>query len=240
MSASVFSADPTRLASDGSRIGEIKDAPSATTLALEARAKIERDADADMLLDCGLVMDPKDLDRGLVEAMFPCYNDRVRRRRALAMYAEGRKTVDAIALDLGVPLRTVAKWAESGNWGRLQESTAKTLRALERARLSINRSLRREAILNEQLDLAASIRKKAANAVEESETSSQLKLASEAAKLAADLEVRALGIGESGSVSDDADERTKAEAAGRAPLIINFQGGLPPVKVSTGEAIDVS
>lgn len=239
VSNSVFAVDPAHFASDGSPIGEVKDASPVDVLAEEARHRHEVEAAYDVAVDSGLFADPKDVDLALVDAIYPKYNDRVARRKALELYAKGEAKFDEIAEKLGIPLRTLAQWAKVGNWSRLQESTAATLGNVESARLRINRSLRRESILNEQLDLAKKVRDKAKAAIDRAESSGQLKLAAEAAKLAADLEVRALGIGDSGAVSDGR-AAAPGQADARTPLVINFQGGLPPVRVSgPGEAIDV-
>ena len=240
VSNSVFTADPEHFASDGTPIGEVKDASPVAVLAEEARHKREMEAAYDVAVDSGLFAEPKDVDMSLVDAIYPKYNDRLSRRKALELYARGEMQFADIAEKLDIPLRTLAQWAKVGNWSRLQESMAETLGNVERARLRINRSLRRESILNEQLDLAKKVRGKAASALDGAETSGQIKLAAEAAKLAADLEVRALGIGDSGDLSD-AKAPDGRQADGRSPLVINFHGGLPPVRVSgTGEVIDVS
>lgn len=241
VSNSVFAADPKHFASDGTPIGEVKDASPVAVLSEEARYRHEREAAYDIAVDSGLFADPKDVDMHLVDAIYPQYTDRDARRRALELYAAGDTPFGEIANKIGVPLRTVTQWAKVGNWGRLQESMATTLCDLESSRLSINRSLRREKILNEQLDLAQKVRDKAKAALDNAESSGQLKLAAEAAKLAADLEVRALGIGESGTVSDSRAKADAAKSDGRTPLVINFQGGLPPVKISSKEGVvDVS
>lgn len=237
--SSVFDADSGHYASDGSRIGTVKDRPGVDLDANRRKnlAEFQKSAAYDVMIDAGLFMDPAEFDASVADALYPQFQDMAKRKKALCLYVDGDMDLAAVAEKLDVPLRTAAKWAEVGRWDRIFESMAKTLRELERSRLSINRVKRREEILNEQLDLARKIRREASSRLDSADTAGQLKCAAESAKLAADMEVRALGVGESGGVSEDAPEAKKAD--GKVPLVINFNG-LPPVTRSSGkEAIDV-
>ena len=49
-------------------------------------------------------------------------------------------------------------------------------------------------------------------------------------KAASDIEVRALGIGESGAVTEDSAKKSDADSKeGKQPLVVVFNGGLPPI-----------
>lgn len=183
--------------------------------------------------------DPSDIDYipdDVVEEILPGYRDRTKHDSALRLYIKGEHTLAEIGRSVGVPLRTVARWVDEGGWTRLLERVAATLRADERARLSIIRVANREKMMREQLDIGAAINSQARGMLDGELTPGQLKMAAEAAKLGSDMSNRALGIGESG----DVDGGGKSAAAPSTISLVNiFKDGTPMVEPRPQVVVEV-
>ena len=234
------------LAADGTPLGTIASEPSGTgDNVVFAPAEFDESTGfvkrIERIMGHDAVIDPKGEDPdgvpdNVVDALLPGFRDSAKREKALTIYITGEKSLHAIAEEVGVPDRTIAKWAEVGNWIKFQEDIAATMRRHEKVRLSVIRSRNREQTMTEQIELGHKINEAAKRHVDEAETSSQLKLAAEAAKLGSDMTNRALGIGESGKV-DEADKKDE-QAPTAVSLVQVFKTGGVPV-VESREVIDV-
>lgn len=168
--------------------------------------------------------------------LFPGYEDLPKHEHALSLYVAQEKSLREIADTIGLPIRTVVKWAEEGGWIAMQEKTVKTMRKAEKLRLDAIRIQHRERLMQEQVSVADQVFANAKDHIDAASTAGQLKMAAEAAKLASDMANRAMGIGESGKMDDDV--RRTEEQQGKTALVVNFNGGLPPVKVVDVEVDD--
>lgn len=179
----------------------------------------------------------EDFSPEAVEVLLPGYSDSNKKLKAIELYLEGDHSLVAIAKEVGVPERTVARWAEEGNWLQFNERMVETLRKHEKARITVKRIKEREAAIDEQIELGHKIAKAGKEFVENAETAGQFKAAAEGAKLGADMIGRALAINESGKM--DAEDKKDVAAEGVRPLVMVFgNGGLPPMPVKT-EVVDV-
>ena len=231
------------MAADGTPIGAINAAPNSDNERVDFAPatfdettgnvrRIEMAMSPDAVLDAS----SPDFPAETVELLLPGYADSGKRMKAIELYVTGDKSLVEIAREVGVPDRTVARWAEEGNWLQFNERMVETLRKHEKARIAVRRIKEREAAIEEQIELGHRIARAGKEFVDSAETAGQFKAAAEGAKLGADMIGRALAINESGKV--DADAQKDDEPAGRVSLVMNLNGGLPPVRVEK-EAIDV-
>ena len=235
--------DLKECAADGTVIGAVNSAPNcddgrvdfAPAVFDETTGNVRR---LEHLMAPDTILDGKseDFSPEAVEVLLPGYSDSNKKLKAIELYLEGDHSLVAIAKEVGVPERTVARWAEEGNWLQFNERMVETLRKHEKARIAVRRIKEREAAIDEQIELGHRIAKAGKEFVESAETAGQVKAAAEGAELGADMIGRALAINESGKV--DADAQKDDEPAGRVSLVMNLNGGLPPVRVEK-EAIDV-
>lgn len=180
-----------------------------------------------------------DADEGLLD-LYEGYSDPVLRRRALELYVRDQKSVDEVAKDLGVPVQTVEMWAYNGKWNKAASHSV-SVRAQEEARgLAALRIRVRRPIIESQLEGAKQIRERVLRDME----SLSVKSAAEALKAAADVEARALGMSESGVITDGEaeEENGRGRSDGKVPLVLVVNGGGPagilPVRKS-GNVIDI-
>ena len=231
------------MAADGTPIGAINAAPNSDNERVDFAPatfdettgnvrRIEMAMSPDAVLDAS----SPDFPAETVELLLPGYADSGKRMKAIELYVTGDKSLVEIAREVGVPDRTVARWAEEGNWLQFNERMVETLRKHEKARIAVRRIKEREAAINEQIELGHKIAKAGKEFVESAETAGQFKAAAEGAKLGADMIGRALAINESGKV--DADAQKDDEPTGRVSLVMNLNGGLPPTRIEK-ETIDV-
>lgn len=241
----------TVFASDGTPIGEVASEPNGcaddvTYAPAEFDDKtgyvrrIERAMAAEKALDVTDKSDPDAIPDSVVEALLPGYRDCAKREKALAAYVDGKRSLHEIAELVGVPDRTVAKWAEVGNWIKFQEDIANTLKRHERVRLTSIRIQNRERLMKEQIELGGEINRRAKEQLQDDAelTPGQLKMAAEAAKLGSDMTNRALGIGESGNTDGDRKSEGSGDGTKVALITVFPNGGLPPQPIKT-EIIDV-
>ena len=172
-------------------------------------------------------------------SLYPQFDNDKKKRRAKEMFFRDDEKLEDIARVLQVPYNTVLAWAYTGKWVDIKSAEIKVRQAEERMMLAKIRLERRAGIVKDQLNASKKIRDKADDLLSEAETSSQLKLAAEAVKLATDIETRALGIADDGKVSTAEDEEREAANA-KQPLVMVFGGssGLPPVRVHHATVID--
>ena len=173
-------------------------------------------------------------------SLYPQFDNDKKKRRAKEMFFRDDEKLEDVARVLQVPYNTVLAWAYTGKWVDIKSAEIKVRQAEERMMLAKIRLERRASIVKDQLNASKTIRDKADDLLSEAETSSQLKLAAEAVKLATDIETRALGIADDGKVSTAEDEEREAAANAKQPLVMVFGGasGLPPVRVHHATVIN--
>ena len=171
--------------------------------------------------------DPASADKAVAE-WYPGYADAEKRAVARDMFIAG-SAIAEISKKVGVPDRTVAQWMYVNGWDRLVKNelaARQTASAIELARI---RADRRAKVAREQLDAAGAVRDEALNRMRSGDVG--VKSAAEALKSAADVEARILGVSESGALDDSASgDAEKAKKEGKTPLVVVFNGGLPPVR----------
>lgn len=163
-----------------------------------------------------------------VAELYPGYSDIDRRNKAAKLFIVERMPIADIAKEVNVPPRTVSIWAYNYRW----DSTVKKELAVQQAQslleLARLRADRRLEVAKQQLDQAKVIREEAVNAVK---TGKSLQGAATAWAAAAKVEQTLTGVSEAGTVSNIVeDPDAKGDAKGKQPLVMVFNGGLPPVR----------
>lgn len=239
--------DVTEFASDGTAIGAVGDLPG-EGVEVECKPAVF-DEETGMIARIESAMSPdavlagkdRTVSADAVEALLPKYNDRKLRLRAVKLYVEGKYSLHTIAETLEVPDRTVARWAEEGNWIEFNERMVNTLKKHEKVRVTMKRIREREKAIDEQVELGHKITEAGKQFIEGAESAGQFKAAVEGVKLGSDMVGRALAINESGKL--DAEANKGDEGDGRTPLVaVIAGGGLPTIRVGNadaGEVIDV-
>lgn len=180
-----------------------------------------------------------DSEDSTLNDLFPSYTDGDKRKMAARLFVIEHKTFREIEEIVGVPERTVSRWAYDHQWPAASRQDLSVRQAMSLYDLGKLRVENRVPVAKAQLAGAAKIRKAALRALEEG---GSLKSAADAFKSASDVENRVLGISESGSIADidgstpDSSGRSKQDN-GKTPLVMVFQGGLPPVR-KAGEPVD--
>ena len=235
-------AEPIDMATDGTSIGEVNAAPVGDA-EVECKPAVF-DEDTGLVSRLELAMSPDAVLAGdgavpaeVVEAILPKYGDKRLRLEAAKLYVTGDYSMRAIAEAIDAPERTVARWAEEGNWIEFSERTVETLKRHEKARLAAKRIREREKAIDEQIELGHKIAEAGREFIENAETAGQFKAAAEGVKLGSDMVGRALAINESGKV--DADSSKEEGEGGRQPLVAIIAGGDLPAVQRGGEVIDV-
>ena len=230
------------VASDGTPIGSLNAAPNGDDEAIECRpatfdeqtgtvAVIERAISPDAILD------GTDVPVEVIERVLPHYTDNAMRLKAIELYVTGDYSLHTIAERLKIPDRTVAKWAEDGNWISFNEKMIETMKRHEKVRITAKRVKERERAIDEQIELGHRITAAGKDFIESAETAGQFKAAVEGVKLGSDMVGRALAINESGKVDAETNKDEDA-GTGKVPLVaIITGGGLPAVQ--KGAVIDV-
>lgn len=170
-----------------------------------------------------------DADSAVAE-LYPGYGDNDRRNKAAKLFIVERMPIAEIAKAVDVPPRTVSIWAYNYRW----DSTVKKELAVQQAQslleLARLRADRRLEVTKQQLDQAKTIRDEAVAAVRSGKS---LQGAATAWSAAAKVEQTLTGVSEAGTVAnvmDDASADSKGKSEGKQPLVMVFNGGLPPVR----------
>ena len=216
------------LTEHGTPIGEVVvagnsyDPPVPTEESVAAnREAVLRSVAADM------TGDPASADKAVAE-WYPGYADAEKRAVARDMFIAG-SAIAEISKKVGVPDRTVAQWMYVNGWDRLVKNELAARQAASAIELARIRADRRAKVAREQLDAAGAVRDAALDRMRSGDVG--VKSAAEALKSAADVEARILGVSESGALDDTASgDAEKAKKEGKAPLVVVFNGGLPPVR----------
>lgn len=216
------------LTEDGHPIGEVVVADNASLPPVQPEELPERSREAVLKAVAAELTGDPDADRAVAE-LYPGYADAEKRKAAMFLCVTEGLTFARVAEKVGVPERTVSRWAYDFDWAKLvkQELAAKqTQSVMELARV---RSERRTKIVEEQLEQAKTLRDKAMEKLENDEAS--VKSAAEAWTAAAKVEHTLTGLSEAGTVANlEGEDPEKKKNEGKQPLVMVFQGGLPPVR----------
>jgi len=216
------------LTEHGTPIGEVVVADNSSLPPAPTEASVAENREALLKSTAAELTGDPDGDRAVAE-LYPSYADAEKRKSAMVAYVTKGLAIQDVASLVGVPERTVSIWAYNFGWDRLlrQELAARqTQSVMELAKV---RAERRTQIVNEQLEQAKQLRDKAMEKLEEGETS--VKSATEAWAAAAKVEHTLTGLSEAGTVASlDGEDPEKKKNEGKQPLVMVFQGGLPPVR----------
>jgi hypothetical protein len=169
-----------------------------------------------------------DADKAVAE-LYPSYADVEKRKLAMLFYVTQRRAIKDVAGEIGVPERTVSMWAYTFGWDRLLKQELAARQAQSVMELAKVRAEKRTQIVREQLEQAQTLRDTAIVKLKEGETS--VKSATEAWAAAAKVEHTLTGLSEAGTVANlDGEDPEKKKNEGKQPLVMVFQGGLPPVR----------
>lgn len=185
--------------------------------------------------------EPVDLDgvgftKNEMGLVFSGYEDRQKYALAKAAYFKTPGiTFQDLASMYGITVGTIALWARNGGWAEQMAELIATENNAERLRIA---KLRAERLYNtavKQLNASEKIREKAMDMLDVVRTPAHLKSVAEAAKLAADMEARILGVADTGVLDTVKSRREEMEEkSGKQPLVVVFNGdgGLPPIRKS--------
>lgn len=204
-------------------------ATAADPVVLARASDPEPDADADP--------EPQEVAVALRpdESVFPGLFDLAAQTRAYETYMGGDMETDlaTVAEAAKVPLNTVLRWAHCGKWVDKKDDLIRVRARDESQQIALYRISSRKEEIKKQVEVGQRLREKVKKTLDENGELSpgNLKMLGDAAKAAGDLTVRALGVGESGTTAEAAEERE--EKAGKRPLVIVFPGGgLPPARAA--------
>lgn len=187
--------------------------------------------------------DGNELSRAEFLNLYPGFRNEVKRARARELFFLKNEPLSECARLLDISKSTVYAWAYVYGWVEHKAREIAVRQKEEALQLAVLRAEKRSRILLKQLQTSEQIREKATELIEEADTAGQLKVLAEAAKSAADVETRALGVADNGVVADTAAEEQEqaAKANGKAPLVIVFNNnpsGLPPLRASGSYVVD--
>lgn len=179
----------------------------------------------------------KDLTKTEFLTLYPEFKDAYKRDRVRDMFFLENETLSECARIVGVSPNTVYAWAYVYSWVEHKAREVAVRQKEEALQLAVLRADKRSRILQKQLQTSEQIREKATELIEEASTAGQLKVLAEAAKSAADVETRALGVADNGVVAATTTEEQEqaAKANGKTPLVVVFNNnpaGLPPLRVA--------
>lgn len=217
------------LTDDGHPIGEVVVAENAYEPPVPSEQSVSENRQAVLKsVAVDLVGDPASADSAVAE-WYPGYADAEKRSVARDMFISGSNIAD-IAAKVGVPDRTVAQWMYVNGWDRLVKNELAAKQAASAIELARVRADKRADVARRQLEAAEAVRDEALKQLKTGDTS--VKSAAEAMKSAADVEARILGVSDSGALDDTTESKESKDGAkdGKQPLVVVFNGGLPPVR----------
>lgn len=216
------------LTEHGTPIGEVVVADNSSVPPAPTEASVSENREALLKSTAAELTGDPDGDKAVAE-LYPSYADAEKRKAAMVAYVTEGLAIRDVAVLVGVPERTVSIWAYNFGWDRLlkQELAARqTQSVMELAKV---RAEKRTQIVTEQLEQAKTLRNKAMEKLEHDEAS--VKSATEAWAAAAKVEHTLTGLSEAGTVANlDGEDPEKKKNEGKQPLVMVFQGGLPPVR----------
>ena len=166
-----------------------------------------------------------------IATMYPGYSDQDRRRKARTAYVVESRSIEDVAKLVDVPCRTVSMWIYDEQWDELVRKELAVQRSRSILELERFRTQQRLNVAKEQSEQAKEIRNAAMISIRLGQGS--LKNNTEAWAAAAKVEQTAVGMGESGTVADLTKQDGKNDENGKRPLVVIYNGGLPPVRRHT-------
>ena len=139
--------------------------------------------------------------------------------------------IEKVASLVEVPARTVSMWIYNGKWDELAKKELAVRQSQSILDLARFRAEQRLKVAKEQAEQAKMIRDAAADKIRNEEGS--LKSNTEAWAAASKIEHTLVGMGESGDVADIMEKKEDEKDKGKTPLVMIFNGGLPPVRKHT-------
>lgn len=224
--------DEVLLTEEGHPIGEVVLVDNTSSPQYPTQSAVERENAEELLrAEAQELTGSPDADLAVAE-LYPCFGDSDKRKMAMKLFIIEQNTYQEVAARVGVPERTVSMWIYTYHWDSLAKKELSVQRAQSLLELERVRTRRRTNIVAEQLDQAEEIRKRALASIKDGSVS--LKSGTEAWAAAAKVEHTITGVSESGAVTDanDAPDAKSKANAGKTPLVMVFQGGLPPIRKS--------
>lgn len=222
------------LTEHGTPIGEVVIADNSSAPPAPTEASVAENRQALLRATASEITGDPDADKAVAE-LYVGYADAEKRRVAMLAYVtEGVKIPD-IAAKVGVPERTVSRWAYDFGWDRLVKQELAARQAQSLLELAKVRAERRTAVVEEQLEQAKRLRDAALEKLENEETG--VKSATEAWAAAAKVEHTLVGVSEAGTVANlEGGDSEQKKDNGKQPLVVVFQGngGLPPIRRHEG------
>jgi hypothetical protein len=170
--------------------------------------------------------------------IYPMLHDFAKQKEVYEKFMSEKMDLSEAAKTSGVPESTAFRWAHNGRWIEKRSEVIRTRAKEEAQKLELLRISKRQTELEAQIKTGQQLREHVDAALQDPDREYRpmdLKLLGEAAKSAGDLTVRALGIGDGGGTSSEADGDEKSKG-GKAPLVVLIQGGgLPPVRMRDAE-----
>ena len=222
----ILKKDNIELADDGSPLGTLLVDGTVYTpeprvegmdLTFKPLAEVQREELQDLTGEDGA-------DEDLI-TIYEGYSDPALRKQALELYVRDGLTALEVSKVLKVPEKTVEMWAYNGKWNRLAGRSV-AIRAQEEARGLANLRMKvRRAIIESQLEGSKRVRER----ILQNMDNIPVKSAAEALKAAADVEARALGMSESGSITmdDESSGPGKKDKDMKTPLVLVVNNGSP-------------
>jgi hypothetical protein len=176
------------------------------------------------------------------EDAYPLLYDATKHRAAYKLFIAERRDFPTISTDLGIPLVTVLRWAQLGDWPTRRSTLLRVQERDEAQQISLQRMAKRRQALADQAKVGEQLRRQVSRAAEDVSDPEALKFLADAAKSASVVSGAALGVDAAGRV--ESEDRREQEAAGGAsgkqPLVVIVQGGgLPTVRRAAKTPVDV-
>lgn len=222
----------------GTPIGEIVIADNTPVPTTDVLGEVKKSVEDDLTRQLAQNL-TGDADDASLNELFPMYTDTSLQKRAARLFVVDHKTFPEISEELHVPERTLSRWAYDHQWLMVAKQDLAVQQEMDLYGLGKLRIEHRTDVAKAQLEGARTIREAAITSLN---NGASVKSVAEAFKSAADVENRILGISESGSVADinptAPESKESSGQQGKVPLVMVFQGGLPPVRKSS-ETINI-
>lgn len=214
---------------DGHPIGDIVLADNAS-VPMPTDSTIEANREDLMRAAAADITGNPDADAAVAE-LYPGYSDPDRRKKAMTAFVVDGLDIEKVASLVEVPARTVSMWIYNGKWDELAKKELAVRQSQSILDLARFRAEQRLKVAKEQAEQAKMIRDTAADKIRNEEGS--IKSNTEAWAAASKIEHTLVGMGESGDVSDIMEKKEDEKDKGKTPLVMIFNGGLPPVRKHT-------
>lgn len=214
---------------DGHPIGDLVLADNAS-VPMPTDSTIEANREDLMRAAAADITGNPDADAAVAE-LYPGYSDPDRRKKAMTAFVVDGLEIEKVAALVEVPARTVSMWIYNGKWDELAKKELAVRQSQSILDLARFRAEQRLKVAKEQAEQARMIRETATERIRNDEGS--LKSNTEAWAAASKIEHTLVGMGESGDVADIMEKKEDEKDKGKTPLVMIFNGGLPPVRKHT-------